>query len=127
MVEEKKLENIEQIVGKKGGVVQSSILWLVHSGTTNQGGTLARYDERNDRRFSEDAFVYHGMRVLNDNDEDNDDENKNLNGDNTGTFLRREGTTLTKAFYSSNTFSEKLSQAIRFNHHARAQRRKVAR
>ena len=78
-------------------------------------------------RFSEDAFVYHGMRVLNDNDDDNDDENKNHNGDNTGTFLRREGTTLTKAFLFQQDVLEKLSQAIRFNHHARAQRRKVAR
>ena len=99
----KEIRNIEQIVGKKGGV---AILhpWLVHSGTTNQGGTL-RVMMNGMIRFSEDAFVYHGMRVLNDNDEDNDDENKNLNGDNTDTFLRREGTTLAKAFYSSKTFS----------------------
>ena len=84
----KEIRNIEQIVGKKGGV---AILhpWLVHSGTTNQGGTL-RVMMNGMILFSEDAFVYHGMRVLNDNDDDNDDENKNHNGDNTGTFLRRE-------------------------------------
>ena len=79
-------------------------------------------------RFSEDAFVYHGMRVLNDNDDDNDDENKNHNGDNTDVrFFEETRYYFNKGILFQQDDVEKLSQAIRFNHHARAQRRKVAR
>jgi hypothetical protein len=62
-------------------------------------------------RFSEDAFVYHGLRILDDDDDDDvDDENDN---DDTAQTTRTDlllrggggGSTVTKAFYSSKTFS----------------------
>ena len=63
-------------------------------------------------RFSEDAFVYHGLRILDDDDDDDDVDDENDNDDTAQTtrtdlLLRRGGggSTVTKAFYSSKTFS----------------------
>jgi len=112
----KEIRNIEQIVGKKGGI---AILhpWLVHSGTTNHKGSL-RVMMNGMVRFSEDAFVYHGLRVLDDDDDDDDDDDgddddKSVNGDTTRSTILTDsllrgkggGSAFTRAFYSSKTFS----------------------
>ena len=107
----KDIRNIEQIVGKKGGI---AILhpWLVHSGTTNHRSSL-RVMMNGMIRFSEDAFVYHGLRILDDDDDDDDDVDDENDNDDTAQTTRTDlllrggggGSTVTKAFYSSKTFS----------------------
>jgi hypothetical protein len=64
-------------------------------------------------RFSEDAFVYHGLRILDDDDDDDDDVDDENDNDDTAQTTRTDlllrggggGSTVTKAFYSSKTFS----------------------